>query len=154
LNILLVTFIFSYACHLSINTWSLKLIWPITICLCVPYIAMWKHLTSSLWMNVVGLIFQLLHICNLPTLFILIPLRSPCTPFASYAHLFTNYENTFGDYIDFSIDYAHNFDDCANTPNDWTNIIVDSTDMLDISSLNLYIPNLALLQFYSFANWK
>jgi hypothetical protein len=96
-------------------------------------------------MNVVDFIFRLLHIHNLPTLFILIPLCSPCTPFADYAHLFANYEDTFSDCTNFSTNYAHNFDDCVNTLDDQMNNITDSIDMLDISSLDLYIPNPALL---------
>jgi len=76
LNISLVTFIFSSTHHFLINAWFLKLIWPITTSLCVLFIATWKHLTSSLWMNVADFIFQLLHIHNLPTLFVLIPFRS------------------------------------------------------------------------------
>jgi hypothetical protein len=42
LNILPVTFIFSYACHFLINAWSSKLIRPITISLCVFCISTWK----------------------------------------------------------------------------------------------------------------
>jgi hypothetical protein len=57
LNIPLVTFIFSYAHHFLINTWSSKLLRFITTSLCVPYIATWKHLTSSLWMNVTNFVF-------------------------------------------------------------------------------------------------
>jgi hypothetical protein len=57
----------------------------------------------------------------------------PCAPSADYAHLSTNYENTYGDYIDFSIDCAHNFDDCANTPNEQMNTTTDSTNTFDIS---------------------
>jgi hypothetical protein len=110
LNIPPVTFIFSYGHHLLVNAWSLKLIWPITTSLCVPCMAMWKHLTSSLWMNVVDFIFWILHIRNLPTLFVLIPLCLPCTPSTENAHLSTDYENTYGDCTNFSVDYAHNFD--------------------------------------------
>jgi hypothetical protein len=99
---------------------------------------MWKHLTPSLWMNVANFIFQLLYIYNLPTLFVLIPLRSPCTPFADCAHLSTNYENTFGDYIDVSTNSTHNSDDCVNTP-------INLTNMPNISSLDLYIPNPTIL---------
>jgi hypothetical protein len=43
LNIWSIPFIFSFAYHLLINTWSLKLIWPITTSLCVPCITTWKH---------------------------------------------------------------------------------------------------------------
>ncbi len=145
LNIPLVTFIFSSACRLLINTWSLKLIWPIITNLCVPCTAMCKHLASSLWMNFVDFIFRLFHIRNFPTLSILIPFRSPYTPSAKCAHLSTNYENTYGDCTNFSIDYAHNSNDCVNTLDDRVNTVVDSADMLDISSLNFCIPNLTPL---------
>ncbi len=67
------------------------------------------------------------------------------TPSADYAHLSTNYDNTYSDCIDFFVDYVHNSNDCVNTPNDWVNIIVDSTNTPDTSSLDLCIPNLALL---------
>ncbi len=140
------TFIFSSVHYFLINTWSSKLIWPISISLCVPCTTTWKHLVSSLWMNVADLMFQLLHIHNLLTLFVLTPLHSPYTPFIDYAHLSTNYENTFGDCTYFSINCAHNFDDYANTPNDRMNITVNSTDMPNISSLDLCIPNPTLLQ--------
>jgi hypothetical protein len=89
-----------------------------------PYIATWKHLTSSLWMNIAEFIFWLLHIYNTPTLSILTPFHSPFTPFANYAYLSPNYENTTGECINFFVDLA---------------------DTIDIS-INLYIPNLALLQ--------
>ncbi len=68
-----------------------------------------------------------------------------CTPFIDYAHLSPKYENTFGDCINLSADYAHNFDDCVNTPDDRVNILINLADMLDISSLDLCIPNHALL---------
>jgi hypothetical protein len=97
-------------------------------------------------MNVANFIFRLLHIRNLLTLFILTPFCSPYTPFTDYAHLSIECENTSGNYIDFSPDYAHSFNDCANTCDDRANIVADSTNMLDISSLDLCIPNHALLQ--------
>jgi hypothetical protein len=87
-------------------------------------------------------IFWLLHIHNLPTLFVLIPLCSPCTPFVDC-------ENTFDDCVNLSIACAHNFDDYANTPNDWVNTTIDLVDTFDISSLDLCIPNFALLQLLS-----
>jgi hypothetical protein len=96
-------------------------------------------------MNVANFIFWLLHICNLPTLFVLIPLCPPCTPFANCAHLLIDFENTSANYIDFSIDCAHNFEDYANAPNDRANIVVDFAEIPNISSLNRYIPNFALL---------
>jgi hypothetical protein len=69
-------------------------------------------------MNIANFIFQLLHICNLLTLFVLTPFCSPYTPSNDYAHLFADYENTFGDYMDFFADCAHNYDNCANAPDD------------------------------------
>jgi hypothetical protein len=96
-------------------------------------------------MNVAYFIFRLLHICNLPTLSIMTPLCSPCTPLVDYAYLFANYVNTSGDYTDFSTNCAHNSNDCANTLDDRVNV-ADSANMPDISSLDLNIPNLALLQ--------
>jgi hypothetical protein len=88
---------FSFARHLLINGWSSKLIWPITTSLCVLYTATWKHLTSTLWMNVANFIFWLLHIRNHRTLFVLTPLLLPCTHSINCAHLFVDYENTFDD---------------------------------------------------------
>jgi hypothetical protein len=64
-------------------------------------------------MNVANFIFQLLHIPNRLTLFILTPLHSPCTPSIDCAHLFANYENTFGASTNFSADYALNSYDYA-----------------------------------------
>jgi hypothetical protein len=137
-------------CCLLINTWSSKLIWPslqVYVYLVQPH-----GNTSSLWTNIVDFIFWLLHIRNLPTWYVLTPLRSPCTPFANYAHLFIDYDNTSSDYTDFftdcadfSINYAHNFYDYVNTPDDQANNVVDSTNTLDISSLDFYIPNHTLL---------
>ncbi len=63
-------------------------------------------------MNIVDFIFQLFHIHNLPTLFVLTPVCLPCTPSIDYANLSTNFENTFGDCTDFFTNYAHNSDDC------------------------------------------
>jgi hypothetical protein len=103
-------------------------------------------------MNVANFIFWLLHIHNLSTLFALIPFHSPCTPFANYAHLCVDYENTYGDYtdfsanyVDFSVDYAQNFDDYVNTPDDRIKTTIDSADTLNISSSYFYIPNTTLL---------
>jgi hypothetical protein len=97
-------------------------------------------------MNVAYFIIQLLHICNLLALYVMTPLCSPCTPSVDYAYLFTNYDNTFGDYIDFSTDCAHNFNDCANTLDDRMNVVADSANMPNISSLDFNIPNLTVLQ--------
>jgi hypothetical protein len=146
LNIPPVTFIFSYTRHFLINTWFSKLIRPITTSLCVPYIATWKHFTSSLWVNVTNFIFRLLHIYNLLTLSILTPFHLPCTPFANYAHLSIDCENTSVDYTNFFVDCAHNFKNCVNTPNDWVNIAVDLACTPYIPSLDHCIPNMALLQ--------
>jgi hypothetical protein len=124
LNFLLITFTFLLTCHFLINAWSLKLIWPITTSLCVPCIAMWKHFMSSIWMNVANFIFWLLHIRNLCTLVVLTPPYLPCTPFVDYTHLSidhvnssANYDNTYVNCIDFSIDLANKYDDCVNTLN-------------------------------------
>jgi hypothetical protein len=96
-------------------------------------------------MNITNLMFQLFHIHNLLTLFVLTPLHSPYTPSIDYAHLSIDYENTFGDYTNFSTNCAHNSDDYANTPNDRMNIVVNSANMPNISPLDLCIPNPALL---------
>jgi hypothetical protein len=137
---------FFICCYLLINTWSLKLIRPITTSLCVFCTTMWKHLASSLWVNIANFIFWLFHICNLSTLSVLNPFRSPYTPFVDCAHLSVDYENTSANYTNLSIDYAHNFEDCVNTLDDRTNVVADSADTLDISSLNHYIPNPTLLK--------
>jgi len=103
-------------------------------------------------MNVVNFIFGLFHICNLPTLVVLMPPHLPDTPSANcthlsadYTHLFIDYDNTFVDYIDFSTNYANKSDDCGNTLDDWVNIVVDSTNTHDNSSSKSYIPNPSLL---------
>jgi hypothetical protein len=44
----------------------------------------------------------------------------PCTPYADYAHLSIDRENTSSDYTDFSIDYAHLSTDRENTFGDYT----------------------------------
>jgi len=75
-------------------------------------------------MNIVEFIFRLLDSYNIPTLSVLIPFHSAFTPFANYAYLSPNYENTISDYI---------------------NSFVDLVDTINIS-IDLYIPNLALLQ--------
>jgi hypothetical protein len=90
-------------------------------------------------MNVANFIFRLFHIHNLPTLSVLTPFCLPCTPFVDYAQLTIECENIFGDFIDF-------FADCANTHDDQANTIIDLADTPNISSLDIYIPNLALLQ--------
>jgi hypothetical protein len=89
--------------------------------------------------------FWLLHIQNCLTFSVLIPLRSPCTPFANCAHLSVDCENTSNDYTDYFANYAHNINDYANTLDDQANTIVDLTDTLDISSIDFCIPNPALL---------
>jgi len=105
-------------------------------------------------MNVTNFIFQLLHICNHPTLNVSTPFHSPCTPSIDYAHLSTNYENIFGNYTNFSIDYAHNFDDCANTPDDRENTTADSVDMLNIPFVDFYISKPTLIQLLFFCRLK
>jgi hypothetical protein len=65
--------------------------------------------------------------------------------FANYAHLFADRVNSSIDCGNTFVDYANKYDDCANTPNDWANACADSTDTLDRSSSNLYIPNPSLL---------
>jgi len=124
LNIPPITFIFSFPCHHLIKAWSSKINTAHHYKFMCPYITTWKHLTSSLWMNIAEFIFQLLHIYNIRTLSILTPFHSPFTPFADYAYLFPNYKNTTSDYI---------------------NSFVDLANIIDIS-IDLYIPNLALLQ--------
>jgi hypothetical protein len=69
-------------------------------------------------MNITNFLFQLFHICNLPTLVVLTPPRSPCTPSTDYAHLSVDCEDTSSDYINFSTDCANNFDDYVNTLDD------------------------------------
>jgi len=76
--------------------------------------------------------------------------HSPCTPFADYAHLLINYENTSSDCTNFSIDYAYNSNDCVNIHDDQMNIVVDSTDIPKISFVDFCIPNFALLQLLLF----
>jgi hypothetical protein len=137
LNILLIAFIFLHAHRLLINAWSLKLIQLVTTSSCVLYTSTWKHFTSSLWINIVDFISQLLHIINIPSLAILTPFCSPCTPSVDYAHLFVGHDNTCVDCTNFSVDYANKSDDCVNTLDDWANIVVDSVDTLDKSSLDL-----------------
>jgi hypothetical protein len=89
-------------------------------------------------MNVVDFIFRLLHIHKHPTLSVLIPLRLPSTPFANCAHLYDDYENTFGDCTNF-------FANCAITPDDQMNTIIGSINTPYISSIGFCIPNLALM---------
>ncbi len=153
LNIPPVAFISLPTHCLLINTWSSKLIWPISISLSIFCMTMWKQSMSSLWMNAANFIFQLLHTTNLPLIKILIAPCSPCTPFAKCAYSptdcvnsYVDYDHTYVDYTDFSIDCANKSDVCANTPNDWTNIIASLVNILDISSSDLWIPNPSFLQ--------
>jgi hypothetical protein len=104
-------------------------------------------------MNTTNFIFQLLHIFNLLTLVVLIPLHSPCTPFVDCAHLstncvnsYTNCDNTFVDYINFFIDCANKSNDCANTLDDWANTSIDSADTLDNLFLDMCFSNPSLLK--------
>jgi hypothetical protein len=139
--------------YIFINTWSSKLMWPITTILCVPCTSMWKHFTSSLWMNTTNFIFQLFRIANLLLLTRLISPCSPYPPSINYAHLSSDCvnsskdcDNTFAACIDFSTDCANKSDDYANTHDDWVNIVIDSTDTLDKSSSDIWISNPSLLQ--------
>jgi hypothetical protein len=95
-------------------------------------------------MDVIDLIFQLLHIFNLPSLVILTPPHSPYTPSIDYVHFFVNRVNSYVDCDNTSTNYTDFFTDCgntyvnySNTPKDWVNIIVDSTETLEISSLDI-----------------
>jgi len=97
LNILTIAFIFSSTRYFLINAWFSKSIRPIITSLCVPCTAMWKHLVSSLWMNMVDFIFRLLHIRIHFILSVLTPLGFPYTCFANYAHLSIDCENTYGE---------------------------------------------------------
>jgi hypothetical protein len=58
LNFPLITFILSPTQCLLINTWSSKLIQPITTIFCVLCIATWRFFVSSLWMNDSYFIFR------------------------------------------------------------------------------------------------
>ncbi len=127
LNFLPLAFIFWPPCRLLINASSLELWWPITTTFYVPYTTMWKHVTSSLWMNTSNFIFWLFYIHNPPKLIVLTPHHSPCTPFVDCVNTFVNYANTF-------VDCAHTFDDYANTS---ANLI----NALDTPTSNFYIPN-------------
>jgi hypothetical protein len=147
---LLFAFIFSSTRYFLINAWCSKSIRPIITSLCVPCTAMWKHLISSLWMNMIDFIFRLFHIRIRLILFILIPLRLPYTCSANYAHLSIDCENTSGECTYFFANFAHNFDDCANIPYNWMNIAIDSANTLDISYVDFYMPNFVLLQLLLF----
>jgi hypothetical protein len=46
----------------------------------------------------------------------------------------------------FFVDYGNKFDDYANMLDDWVNIVAHSTNVFDISSLDIWIPNPSLLQ--------
>jgi hypothetical protein len=96
-------------------------------------------------MNITNFIIRLIHILNRPTLFVLTPLCSPSTPFANYAHIFADCENTVGENTDFFVKCAHNSDDYVNTPNGRTNIAINLADIPNMSSIDFCIPNLALL---------
>jgi hypothetical protein len=150
---MLVAFIFLLAHCFLINTWSLKLIQPITTSWNVSCTTTWKHFTSSIWVNVIDFIFWLFHIVNFPLLVVLTPPRSPYTPFAEYAHSYVNNVNssidcdhTSANCINFSIDYANKFNDCANIHDDLVNIVFDSAYTPNISSSHLCTPNPSLLQ--------
>ncbi len=80
---------------------------------CVPCIATWKHVTSSLWMNASYLIFWLFCISYLPRLVVLTPHSSPYTSSADYANTFANYTKTS----------------------------IESTDTTDMPTLDFYVTN-------------
>jgi hypothetical protein len=93
---------------------------------------MWKHITSSLWMNTSYLICWLFCIHNHLKVAVLTPHCFPCTPFidcvntstncvnisTNYIKTFINYTNTFTNYADKSVDCAHTSNDYANTSAD------------------------------------
>jgi hypothetical protein len=123
----------------------LKLIQPITTSLSVPCTSTWKHFATSLWMNTTNFIFQLLHIHNLPTLIVLIPLHSPCTPSIDFTHVFVDYVNSFYDCDNIHANCTNFYANCANKSNDCANTFVDLTNTHDRSSSNFYIPNPSLM---------
>ncbi len=109
-SFLFIAVIFLLAYHFLINGWSLKLIQPITTTFCVPYTTMWKHLSSSLWMDASNFILWLFRILNFLTLVLLIPPCSPYTSFTNCANLFAgcgkssiNCGNTYVNYTNFFI---------------------------------------------------
>ncbi len=116
---------FLLAHRLLINTWPLKLIWPINTSLCVLCIATWKHFMSSLWMNTTNFIFWLLHIANLLLLIVLIPPCSPCIPSTNCAHSSANYVDSPIDYDHAFVDYTNFFVECANKSNDCVKTLDD-----------------------------
>jgi hypothetical protein len=86
-------------------------------------------------MDIKDIIFRLLHISNLPSLVVLTPPHSPCTPFVNCVHFFANYvnssinyDNTSTDCINFFVDYVNKFVNYKNMPKDWANLVVDSID--------------------------
>jgi hypothetical protein len=102
-----ISFVFGVSYHLLINTSSLKLWWSITITFCVPCTTMWKHVTKSLWMNALDIIFWLLYIHSLPRSTILTLLRSPCTSITNCVDTFVESINRFIDCVDTSIELAN-----------------------------------------------
>jgi hypothetical protein len=135
---------FLHVRRLLINAWSSKSIWPVITSLCVPWITMWKHFISSLQMNVVDFIFQLLHIHNLCTLIVLTPFHSPCTPSTNNcAHLFIDYVNSSIDCINTYVDCINLFAERGNKSDDCANTFVNTLERL---SLHLCIPNPSFLQ--------
>jgi hypothetical protein len=104
---------------------------PIITSLSISYIATWKHFMLSLWMDIKDIIFRLLHISNLPSLVVLTPPHSPCTPFVNCVHFFANYVNS-------SINYDNTSTDCINF------LLIMSTN-LSITRICLRIGRILLL---------
>jgi hypothetical protein len=123
----------------SFNASSLELWRFINTTFCVPCTSMWKHNTSSLWMNTLDLMFWLFYIHNPSKLAILTSHHSRCTFFVDCANKYANCINTsidcidtFANYADKSINCAHTYYNCANTS-------IDSTDAFNALTSNFYI---------------
>ncbi len=124
-----------------------------TTTLCVLCTTTCKHSTTSLKMNASNSIFRLVHIPNLPTLFVQTPFCSLYMTFVDCAYWSNNYVNPFIHYHITSIDCtnffiacSNKFDVCVNTVDDWANISIDLVDTLNKLFSNFYIPNPSLLQ--------
>jgi hypothetical protein len=87
-------------------------------------------------MNTSNLIFQLVYIHGPPKLIVLTPRHSPYTPFVDYAITFTNCVNTSIDCTDTSTNYANKSANCAHASNDYVNTYVDSTNTLNIPTID------------------
>jgi hypothetical protein len=124
-----------------------------TTSLCVLCTTMCKHSTTWLKMNASNSIFWLVHIPNLPTLFVQTPFCSPYMTYVDCAHWFIDYVNPFVDYgitfvdcTNFFVACSNKFDVCVNTLDDWANIYIDLVDTLNKLFSNFCIPNPSLLQ--------